>query len=262
MNLHYLTDVSKVTHRRPAPAPVHLDGLQFDAMYVMDWLELGWRAVRAQPLLWFAAMLVCAAFSFACKLAPLVRPLIVLIAPLVVGALMVAQERVRIGRPASLREIGAAVNRHHNALLAIGLASGAIIVLGYVLAIAALHTSFVQSVVVNGEHHLSIRYGGDGVRGIVATLVAVPVFTVALGAAWFAPALVVLRDVSPLDAMVASLHGVARNWRTTLIYVVALTDAVLLAPHIPLIASALMLTPLMLLSIYGGYRDLYAAPTL
>lgn len=97
-------------------------------------------------------------------------------------------------------------------------------------------------------------------RGTIATLVALPIFTVALAAAWFAPALVVLRDVAPLDAMGASLHGTIRNWRTTLIYVVAVADAVLLAHKVPLLASSLVLLVPMLLTIYGGYRDLFAAP--
>lgn len=259
MNSHYLTDVSKVLHRRSALPPVHLEGPQLDAMYIMDWLDLGWRSVRRQPLLWLAAMFVCATFATACKFVPIVRPLIVLVAPFVVGALMVAQERVRIGRPASAGDICAALGRHHNALLSIGLASAAIVVVGYVLLVAALNVSSVESMLTNGTHHVSITYGGTGVRGIVATLVAVPIFTIALASAWFAPALVVLRNVAPLEAMAASLHGAARNWKTTLIYVVAVADAVLLAHRIPLFASALVLTPLMLMSIYGGYRDLFAS---
>jgi len=260
MSLHYLADVSKTTQRRPAPVPARLDGLQLDAMFILDWLETGWRAARAQPLLWLGTFLACAAFAVACKHLPLLRPMIVLIAPLVVGGLMSAQERVRIGRPARVGDIVAAVAHHYYALLAIGLSSAALIVIGYVLTAIVVDASVLKSFVTSGAHHLSISYGGTGLRGTIATLVALPIFTVALAAAWFAPALVVLRDVAPLDAMGASLHGTIRNWRTTLIYVVAVADAVLLAHKVPLLASSLVLLVPMLLTIYGGYRDLFAAP--
>lgn len=260
MSLHYLADVSKTAQRRPAPEPAHLDGLHFDAMYILDWIETGWRAARIQPLLWLGTFLACAAFAFACKHVPLLRPAIVLIAPLIVGMLMIAQERVRIGRPAKARDLIAALAQHHYALLAIGLSSAALIVIGYVLSAIVVDASVLKSFVTSGTHHLSISYGGPGLRGTIATLVALPIFTVALAAAWFAPALVVLRDASALDAMAASLHGTIRNWRTTLIYVVAVADAVLLARQVPLLASSLVLLAPMLLSIYGGYRDLFAAP--
>jgi uncharacterized membrane protein len=258
MSLHYLADVSKTAHRRPAPEPAHLEGLHFDAMYIFDWLETGWRAARIQPMLWLGTFLACAAFAFACKHVPLLRPTIVLIAPLAVGMLMVAHERVRIGRPARARDLIAALAQHHYALLAIGVTAAALIVLGYVISAIVVDASVLKSFVTSGPHHLSISYGGPGPRGTIATLVALPIFTVALAAAWFAPALVVLRDAGPLDAMAASLHGALRNWRTTLIYVVAVADALLLAHQVPLLASSLALLPPMLLTIYGGYRDLFA----
>ncbi|WP_146014123.1 BPSS1780 family membrane protein [Trinickia dabaoshanensis] len=260
MSLHYLADVSKTAHRRPAPAPARLEGLHFDAMYILDWLEAGWRAARTQPLLWLGTFLACAAFALACKQMPLLRPTIVLIAPLLVGALMIAQERVRIERPARLGDIVATLSQHYYPLLAIGLASAALIVIGYVLSAFVVDASVLKSFVTSGAHHVTISYGGPGLRGTIATLVALPIFAVALAAAWFAPALVVLRGASPLDAMAASLHGTIRNWRTTLIYVVAVADAVLLAHQVPLIASALVLAPVMLLTIYGGYREVFASP--
>ena len=260
MSPHSLADVSRAAQRRPAPAPAHLEGFQFDAMFILDWLETGWRAVRMQPLMWLGAWLACAGFAFACKYVPLLRPAVVLLAPLVVGASMVAADRVRIGRPAPANEIVAAVAQHYYALLAIGLASVALIVIGYVLAAIAVDASVLESFVTSGVHHLSITYGGPGVHGTIATLVALPIFTIALAAAWFAPALVILRGVGPLDAMAASLHGAVRNWRTMWIYVVAAADAVLLAHRVPLLLTSLALMPLMLISIYGGYRDLFDGP--
>ena len=259
MSLHYLTDVSRSAGRRPAPTPAHLDGFQLDAMFILDWLETGWRAVRSQPLLWLGTWFVCAAFAVACKRVPLLRPAIVLLAPLVVGTLMIAQERVRIGRPARLRDMLGTVAQHAYALLTIGLASATLIVVGYVLSAVVVDAMVLKSFVTSGVHHLSITYGGADLHGTVATLVALPIFTIALAAAWFAPALVVLRDAGSLDAMAASLHGAVRNWRTTLIYVVAVADAVLLARQIPLLLTSLALMPPMLLSIYGGYRDLFVS---
>jgi hypothetical protein len=248
-------------HPDRTPQSLYLDGRKVNAASIASWVTSGWRAARTQPLLWLTVMVASAGFATLIFVLPLLRPLAVLLAPLIVGALMVAQERLRIGKPVSTGEVVAAVVQHRNALFAIGLYSAAIMAIGYVFLVATLNLSLLASVMATGVHSLSITYGGDdGVRGALESMVITPIFIIAMASAWFAPALVMLHEVAPFDAMTASLNGVARNWPTALVYFVAMTGAVWLAPQVPLRASALVLIPLLLLSIYGGYRDLFVKP--
>jgi hypothetical protein len=258
MNIEYPTEAFDQNHRRALPEPPYLDGRTVSASHLTQWFASGLRGARVQPLLWLALMAACAAVITVLKIEVMLRPLVVLIFPLFAGALMYAQDRLRNGRPAGLGEVIAAVRAKSNALLAVGLLSGAVVAIGYMIMFAALNASLLASVMTTGFHNISISYGGDaGARGVLESMVGVPIFTIAIASAWFAPALVMLHDVPPLEAMMASLNGAARNWSAAAFFLVAMAGAVLIDATVPLLTSALVLTPLMLLSLYDGYRDVF-----
>jgi len=222
----------------------------------------GARALSMQPVLWLSVLLICADFATLLGFLPLLRPLAVLLAPLAVGGLMFVQDGASKGEPVSMRDMFAALARRSNSLCVIGLYGAAIVAVGYVILLATFHVSLNMSVTAAGVHNLSMSYGGDhGVRGALESLLGASIFAVAIASACFAPALVMLHDMTPHDAMIASLSGAARNWPVTLMYFAAMTVAVLFAPMVPLALRALVLTPVLtavpLLSIYGAYRDVF-----
>ncbi|MGF6238775.1 MULTISPECIES: BPSS1780 family membrane protein [Paraburkholderia] len=262
MNIDYPSDVSKETRLHRVPALPFSGGREVNPLRIADWLMSGLRAAGVQPVLWLSVLLICADFATALVFLPLLRPLAVLLAPLVVGGLMVIQDGATKDQPVSLREAFAALARRSNALCVIGLYGAAIVAVGYVILLATFHVSLNASVTSSGVHNLSISYGGDhGVRGALESLLGASIFAVAIASACFAPALVMLHDMTPHDAMIASLSGAARNWPVTLMYFAAMTVAVLFAPMVPLALRALVLTPLLtavpMLSIYGAYRDVF-----
>ena len=258
MNLEYPARALKRNASGQAAETPQLDGRTVPASHLFRWLRAGALAALAQPMVWMACLALCAALLMLFKALPLLRPLAALAAPLIAGALMYALDRQRNGEPVELADIARAVYAKANPLLAIGLMSGAIVAIGYVIMIATLNLSLLASIMTTGMRAVSISYGGDdGLRGMLESLVSAPILTIAVGAAWFAPALVMLHDVAPFEAMKASLNGAARNWGASAVWLVVLTGAALLAPTVPLLASALVLTPLMLLSIYDGYRDVF-----
>jgi hypothetical protein len=258
MKLDYPAQALKRNARHAVSDAIERDGRTVSAGRLVNWILAGGRAVLAQPTLWMAVFALCACLLMLFKALPLLRPLVALAAPLIAGGLIYAQARIAHDDPASIGEVLAAVGAKSNALLAVGLMSGAVVAIGYLFMIAAMNLSLLASIMTTGVRSVSISYGGDaGMRGAIESLVSAPIFTIAIGAAWFAPALVMLHDVAPLEAMMASLNGAARNWGASAFFVVLLTGACLLAPALPLFVSALVLTPLMLLSIYGAYRDVF-----
>jgi hypothetical protein len=262
MNTEYLRDVSKGTRFHRAPALPHAGGREVNPVRVVEWLASGWRAASQQPVLWLSVLLISADFATLLGMLPLLRPLAVLLAPLAVGALMFVQDAARKGEPATTQQMLAAVARRSNALCVIGLYGAAIVALGYVVLVATFHVSLQSTVTASGQHALSIIYGGDhGVRGALEALLGAAVFAVAIASACFAPALVMLHDMTPHDAMLESLSGALRNWPVMLLAFVVTTLAVLFSPMVPLALRALVVTPLLtavpLLSVYGAYRDVF-----
>jgi hypothetical protein len=262
MNIDYPSDVSEETRRRRAPALPFPGGREVNPQRIADWLVSGARAASLQPVLWLSVLLVCADFVTLQGFLQLLRPLALLLTPLVVGGLMFVQDGANKGQPVSPRETLAALARRSNALWVIGMYSAAIVAVGYVVLLATFHVSLNASFTASGMHHVSISYGGaHGVSGALESLLGASIFAVAIASACFAPALVMLHDMTPHDAMIASLSGAARNWPVTLMYFAALALIVLFALMIPLALRALVLTPLMtavpLLSIYGAYRDVF-----
>jgi uncharacterized membrane protein len=75
-------------------------------------------------------------------------------------------------------------------------------------------------------------------------------------AVWFAPALVVLRGIEPLDAMRLSFNGCLRNFVPFLVYgLVGLLLAIVAT--IPLMLGWLVLGPVTIASLYTSYCDIY-----
>lgn len=262
MNTEYLRDVSKGTRLHRVPALPFSGGREVNALHIVEWLAAGYRAACQQPVLWLSVLLISADFATLLGMLPLLRPLAVLLAPVVVGALMFVQDAANRGEPVSVREMFAALARRSNALCVIGLYGAVLVAIGYVVLLATFHVSLQSSVTASGQHFVSIVYGGEqGVRGALESLLGAAIFAVAIASACFAPALVMLHDMTPHDAMLESLSGALRNWPATLLCFVAVTAAVLFAPMVPLALRALVLTPVLtavpLLSIYGAYRDVF-----
>ena len=81
----------------------------------------------------------------------------------------------------------------------------------------------------------------------------------ASAALWFAPALVVFRHVAPVDAVMTSLRALVKNVLPFLIYGV-IQIALAIVASIPFGLGWLVLLPVMLLTAYMSYRDVFGEP--
>ncbi|MEQ5842625.1 BPSS1780 family membrane protein [Paraburkholderia acidicola] len=230
---------------------------------IVDWLVEGFGLVRARPLLWIAAILGCADLATLLELVPPLRLLAALVVPVIVGALVLMQERSYNARPWSIGETLEAVNGHRSALFTIGLCGMVVVGIGHLISVAAFHTAVATSMAANGVHNLSIAYGVNyGAANLLESFVTVSTIAIAAAVVWFAPALVVLRNLSPWSAMTESLQAGLRNWRVAAVYVLAIAAEVLLAPVVPPLVRGVLVTPLVaalvVLTMYGSYRDIFA----
>jgi len=269
MNLHFPSSTMKTARPQStqgAHGIVHPDGRRVGVLRIADWLAEGFSIARAQPLLWLPAILGGADFSTLFELTPplLAVLLAALLLPLWAGAMMLMQERARNARPWTIGETLEAINGHRNALFTIGLSGAAIAGIGYLLSFAAFHVTVSTSLAASGAHNLAIVYGvHQGAQNALEPLISMPFYVIAIASVWFAPALVVLHNLSPVDAMTASLRAALRNWPVALVYAAAIAADILLAPVVPMLARGVVVTPLVsaliVLSMYGSYRDLLIA---
>jgi uncharacterized membrane protein len=77
-------------------------------------------------------------------------------------------------------------------------------------------------------------------------------------ALWFAPALIVFHRMAPVDALKASFSACLKNMVPFLIYGVILL-ALCVVAAIPFGLGFLVLAPVVIASIYTGYRDIFSA---
>jgi uncharacterized membrane protein len=94
--------------------------------------------------------------------------------------------------------------------------------------------------------------------GMLAMLVMVALGFVVAMAFWYAPALVVFRDVAPVDALKASFAASLKNIVAFLLYGIIYIVAAIVA-SIPFGLGWIVLIPVVMLSIYVSYKDVYGA---
>jgi uncharacterized membrane protein len=106
---------------------------------------------------------------------------------------------------------------------------------------------------MRGDAAGAAALGGSVVLAwLVALALSIPIYM----ALWFAPALVVLREMPPLEAIKASFLGCLKNILPFLVYSIVLMVLGIVAA-IPLGLGWLVLGPTLIASVYISYRDIY-----
>ena len=94
--------------------------------------------------------------------------------------------------------------------------------------------------------------GGMMLAGLLVIALSTPV----LMATWYAPALVLLHDMKPLDAMKASFAAGAKNFLPMLIFAVFLVVALFFA-MLPAFLGLMLFLPIFSGAVYASYRDIF-----
>jgi len=118
--------------------------------------------------------------------------------------------------------------------------------------ISAIAGGIRSSLILPDPAALGIGLGTAGV--LFACLLALIPLSMA---AWLAPALIMLRGVPPFDALRMSLAACRRNLGALTVYgLLAILFAI--AATLPLMLGWLVVVPLIFLSTYAAYQDLFA----
>jgi hypothetical protein len=228
-----------------------------DAGRGLAWWNEAWALFARSALLWVALGLMVIVGFAVIGFVPLLGTLVTaLLMPVVIGGWVIAARKVSEG---GVLEVADLFSGFHGERLT------PLIVLGVVFLVASALMVLVAFVLgagaVFGLFRGGANPGGAAVMGalgtgFVALLVVMLLGMLATAALWFAPALVVFRQTPPLEAAKISLAAVFQNWVPFLVF--GLIHILLsIVASIPLMLGWLVLVPVLLLTTYVSYRDVF-----
>jgi hypothetical protein len=242
-------------------AAIATDARSVDAGRGLAWWTEGWALFMRSALLWVVlAVILIVGFALV-GMVPLLGSLATaLLTPVFFASWMVAARKVERGGTLEVADLFTCLKGDRLTPL---------LVLGALFAAATLVMFLVAGVLGAGA---IFGMMGGGMRGnsaggmmaamgagFMAALVLLVFGMLASAALWFAPALVVFRNVAPVDSVMTSLRAVIKNVLPFLIYGV-IQIALAVVASIPLGLGWLVLLPVMLLTAYVSYRDVFGEP--
>ena len=217
------------------------------------WIAEGFGLFKKAPGIWIALVVILFVILVVLAFIPLLGVVATfLIMPVFVGGLLLGCRALQGGGELEVAHLFAGFKAHTGNLIVIG-----------ALAIAGWIVVMLPVIVIVGAGAFLAALRGDaaGVAALggsfmlawlVALALSIPIYM----ALWFAPALVVLRGMAPIEAIKESFLGCLKNVLPFLVYSIVLMVLGIVAA-IPLGLGWLVLGPTLIASVYVSYRDIY-----
>ena len=213
------------------------------------WLVSAWSLFRAAAGTWIGMMLAAIVIAILILLIPFIGPLVAnVIPPVFIAGLMIAARNVEQGREAKFSQLFAGFQVRFGPLVLLGVVS--LVIMGAIVFAVVIVTGVQISTMPDPDAIFVSR------QLLLAILLIAALILPLFMATWFAPTLIVLHDMGVAAAMKASFAGCLKNVLPFLLYGVITLIASLIA-SIPALLGWLVLGPLIFLSVYTAYRDIY-----
>jgi hypothetical protein len=228
-----------------------------DAGRGVAWWGEAWQLFRRAPGMWILIVLVLFVAAALVSLVPFLGGLAVsLLLPVVLGGLIMAAHKVDQGQQLAFGDAFVGFREKFEPLLVLGgLTLAASVVIGIVAMIFGVGAfAGMAGGLASGSTGAILAGIGSALVMVLVLLGLGIVLTMAL---WFAPALVVFRGTPALQAVQLSFAACLRNILPMLVHSLLYLLAAVVAT-IPLGLGWLVLAPVVLLTMYTSYRDVFA----
>lgn len=226
-----------------------------------NWIAEAWELFKKSPGVWIGNFVLFMVITIVLSVVPVIGHIAShLLGPVMMGGLMLGCRALTRGEPFEIAHLFAGFKTNTAQLVMIGvlMVIASLIVLGVAVLvvmlagggtlIAALWGGTAAGLLAGGTFLLLAMFGL-----LVAALLAIPL----LMAVWFAPALVMFRNLAAIDAMKLSFNACLKNVVPFLVYgLITLVLSVLAS--IPAMLGWLVFAPVLIASVYTGYRDIFA----
>jgi uncharacterized membrane protein len=225
-----------------------------------QWITSAFQLFRKNPLIWVVLNMAMMLIGLALSLLPVMGAYVLyLLTPVFLGGIMTAAKDLESGQDIEIAHLFRGF-RHNAAHL---VTVGGVYLVGQVVISGAMLTvggpEFQEAVRAGiGALDASALTPEAARRVLQAMLVGTVLFVPLAMAVWFAPALVILDDQPGFQALRTSLLACLRNVLPLLLYSVV-SSVLLLFAVIPFGLGLILWIPVMLLTTYTSYRDVFVA---
>jgi hypothetical protein len=235
-----------------------------------SWVASGWQLFKGAPLAWLIAVVVLFVMNFLLAMVPLVGPIfVVLLGPTLFAGFMIGCREQEEDGVFTIGHLFAGFRQNIGQTILVGffylLFSMLILAAMALIMYSSLGDFFSKGGSV--EMALSMVFSTPVLISVVGGVIA---FFILLMAYIFAPALVVLEDLSAWEAMKLSFVGCLKNLLPLTLYSILVTVLfllnsvfLLLSPILMVVAMVLfvlgflVLFPIQIGAIYTAYREIY-----
>lgn len=223
----------------------------------LAWITRGWKLFTAAPLMWVISMVLLVIAAVAVNILPFVGSLVFqALQAVIMGGFVVACRSLEAGGDFEIEHLFAGFTRRFGPLAIVGI----LLLAGWIVLflVFAVFVGFsILGALMTGEAEAALSAAAASV-GMIAlgTLLTLALMVPLLAAYWFAPALVVMHDVKPAQAMKASFLACFRNFIPFVVYGVVMLVALVVA-MIPFGLGLLVWVPLAIASTYVAYRRIF-----
>jgi len=221
------------------------------ASRVIEWLLSGWRMFLAAPGIWVIQTLIFIALNLVAGVLMLpLSPLIIPAAfPVFCAGMLFGAARIERGVRLEITHIFAGFRQNTGNLMVLGV--------GYLMGGGVV---LLLSLLIGGSGALlGYLFGTIGAYFgglLMAGLVFYGLWILLLMALWFAPALVMMGGVAPMEALMLSARACMRNLPAFAVLGVMLYVLISLA-MMPAGLGVLVLMPVIAGAVYASYRDVF-----
>ena len=184
-----------------------------------------------------------------------------LLTPVFIGGLLLGCRDIAEGKGLQINHLFAGFSQYTGNLVLLGvlytLGSAMILIFMVIVLFLTVGLEFINLISQGGAQSAIQELSLDHIRNMLLVILTGLLFYVPLLMAfWFAPALTVLEEMGPVDAIKASFSGCMKNLMPFLIYgLVGLVLAFIAT--LPFMLGWFILTPMIVASVYLAYLDIY-----
>ena len=219
------------------------------------WIADAWGFMGDQRWTFVGVFLLLFVLQIGANFVPIIGPLAVsLFYPVLMGGFVLGCDAKRQGRDFEVGHLFAGFQRHTGKLVVLGALTLAFSLVAGLIMILVVGTSFLP--MLGGGEPDPAQVMGMVMPMLLAILVIMAVSLPLSMAFLFAIPLIVLRDLDILAALKTSFFACLKNILPFLVWGLAIFGLSFLAA-IPFLLGFLILVPVMMVSLYMAYRDIF-----
>lgn len=220
-----------------------------------DWIKSARELTKSRVWLWMGVFIIFFIIGAGTSAIPVIGPVaIYFVMPVLIGGVMLACDKAFMGEEITFGDFFAGFRTRFARLAGVGLATLLLylVIFAVIAAIFGSAAALVLSGINSPEPSDPAFVIAILLAGLVVMALSVPVYM----ALWFSYALVALNDFTVIQALKTSFSGCAKNIWAFLVYGV-MVFLLAIAASIPFLLGWLIFGPVLMASLYTGYRDVF-----